>query len=58
MPFIDTSTLEVIERLPGLGGTLFSRSQLLQRENSYPQNYPQTKVPTVLFSDLAAPARM
>ena len=27
-----------------------------KRENSYPQIYPQGTVPTVLFSDLAAPA--
>ena len=30
----------------------------LSEENSYPQIYPQGTVPTVPFSDLAAPARM
>ena len=36
-------------------GTQFLSSKSLQREHSYPQIYPQGTVPTVLFSDLAAP---
>jgi heme-degrading monooxygenase HmoA len=38
-----------------LSARKFPSSKSSRRENSYPQIYPQRTVPTVLFSDLAAP---